>query len=104
MTSYRRGPRKVDLALEHARLTWAPATFLAEVQSAWPEVVGASIAKQATPVRVSSGVLTVSCAASVWAQELDLMGPAIIGRLQDRVHRGQVTKLRCVTVPVSDSA
>jgi hypothetical protein len=44
-------------------------------------------------------VLTVSCSASVWAQELDLMAPVIIEQLNSRLRRGEITRLRCVAVP-----
>jgi predicted nucleic acid-binding Zn ribbon protein len=76
----------------------APATVLAEVQRVWPQVVGASIAAQATPTAERGGVVTVSCSASVWAQELDLMGPQIVGRLNAQLARGSVRRLRCVAV------
>jgi predicted nucleic acid-binding Zn ribbon protein len=76
----------------------APGTLLAEVQRAWPEVVGASIAAQAAPTAERGGVVTVSCSASVWAHELDLMGPQIVGRLNGALGRGSVHRLRCVAV------
>jgi predicted nucleic acid-binding Zn ribbon protein len=43
-------------------------------------------------------VVTVSCAASVWAQELDLMAPQIIERLNAALDQGSVQRLRCVAV------
>jgi predicted nucleic acid-binding Zn ribbon protein len=76
----------------------APGTLLAELQRAWPQVVGASIAAQATPTAERGGVVTVSCSASVWAHELDLMGPQIVGRLNGALARGSVHRLRCVAV------
>ena len=36
---------------------------------------------------------------SVWAQELDLMAPAIIERLGQLVGPGRVSRLRCVALP-----
>jgi hypothetical protein len=44
-------------------------------------------------------VLTISCSASVWAQELDLMAPAILERLNASLQRGRIQRLRCVTAP-----
>ena len=41
-------------------------------------VVGESIASPGEPVSERGGVLTVSCSASVWAHELDLMAPDIL--------------------------
>jgi predicted nucleic acid-binding Zn ribbon protein len=75
----------------------APRTPLADVQRAWPEVVGPSIAAQAQPTAERGGVVTVSCSASVWAQELDLMSVAIVERLNEALPSGAVSRLRCVT-------
>ncbi len=69
---------------------------MAEIQRAWPTVVGAAIAAEAIPHSERAGVLTVRCSAAVWAQELDLMGPTIIARLNPELQRGQVTRLRCL--------
>ena len=51
------------------------------MQRAWHGAVGAAIAGEAQPTAERGGVVTVSCSASVWAQELDLMAPAILERL-----------------------
>ena len=76
----------------------APQTLLGEVQRAWPATVGTSIAAEAQPTAERGGVVTVSCAASVWAQELDLMAPQIIRRLNEALPAGGVTGLRGVAV------
>jgi predicted nucleic acid-binding Zn ribbon protein len=99
MTHWRRSPRRVGLALDGIRSELEPATLLGEVQRVWPEAVGAAIAAEAQPTAERGGVLTVSCSASVWAQELDLMGPAIVERLNEALSRGSVTRLRCVSMP-----
>jgi predicted nucleic acid-binding Zn ribbon protein len=77
----------------------APDTLLAEVQGVWRDAVGPAIAGEARPTSERSGVLTVSCSASVWAQELDLMAPAILEQLNSLLRRGRLTRLRCVAVP-----
>jgi predicted nucleic acid-binding Zn ribbon protein len=74
----------------------APQTVLGDVQRVWPEVVGPSIAAQAQPTAERGGVLTISCAASVWAQELDLMSVAILERLNAALASGVISRLRCV--------
>jgi predicted nucleic acid-binding Zn ribbon protein len=76
---------------------------LAEAQRVWPQVVGAAIAAEASPTRERGGVLTVSCSASVWAQELDLMGPTIVQRLNRVLGGDRVQRLRCVAVQESRS-
>jgi predicted nucleic acid-binding Zn ribbon protein len=85
-------------ALDALSAELAPATALASIQRAWPQVVGETIAGQAQPTAERGGVVTVSCAASVWAQELDLMAPQIIAGLNGAVGEGAVSRLRCVAV------
>jgi predicted nucleic acid-binding Zn ribbon protein len=101
MSPHRRSPRPLAFALEAIRDDLAPETLLADVQRAWPEAVGASVAAEARPTSERGGVLTVSCSAAVWAQELDLMAPAILERLNGLLKGGQIGRLRCVAVPPS---
>jgi predicted nucleic acid-binding Zn ribbon protein len=93
----RRAPRPLANALAPLQAALAPATLLAAVQRIWPEVAGEAIAREATPVAERGGVVTVACAASVWAQELDLMAPLLIAKLNAAIEVGEVRRLRCVT-------
>jgi predicted nucleic acid-binding Zn ribbon protein len=99
MTRSRRDPRPLALALERIQDELAPQTLLADVQRVWREVVGEAVAAQATPTSERGGVLTVSCSASVWAQELDLMGPSIVERLNAALEPAKIARLRCVATP-----
>lgn len=103
MSPYRRSPRAVALPLGAIRDELAPQTLLADVQRAWPGVVGATIAAEARPTAERGGMLTVACSASVWAQELDLMAPMILERLNASLRRGEISRLRCVAVPVREN-
>jgi predicted nucleic acid-binding Zn ribbon protein len=94
--TYRRAPHSLGGALGMLADELAPQTLLADVQRAWPTVVGPSIAAQAQPIAERGGVVTVSCSASVWAQELDLMAPQIIERLNGALTSAGVSRLRCV--------
>lgn len=98
MSPYRRSPRPLALALDAFAEELAPDTLLADVQRAWPAAVGASIAVEAQPSAERGGVVTISCSASVWAQELDLMAPQIIERLNGALRSGRVQRLRCVAL------
>jgi predicted nucleic acid-binding Zn ribbon protein len=98
MTYYRRAPRSLQFALDELTDDLAPGTPLAGVQRVWVATVGAAIAGQAKPTAERGGVVTVSCAASVWAQELDLMAPQIIERLNAALGQRAVNRLRCVAV------
>jgi predicted nucleic acid-binding Zn ribbon protein len=90
----RRGPRSVAHALERLTSELAPATLLAEVQRAWPQAAGDAIAAQSEPVSERAGVVTVACASSVWAQELDLLSERVVERLNERLGRPAVRGLR----------
>jgi predicted nucleic acid-binding Zn ribbon protein len=100
VTRHRRSPRSLSRALDDLRDSVAPDTVLAEVQRVWSQAVGPEIAAEATPTAERSGVLTVSCAASVWAQELDLMGPRILAQLNELLERPALERLRCISVPL----
>jgi predicted nucleic acid-binding Zn ribbon protein len=102
--SWRRSPRPLGLALGAIRDQWEPETLLAEVQRVWAHAVGPAIAAEARPSAERSGVLTVSCSAAVWAQELNLMTTAILEALNAGLRGGRIERLRCVTVPVEDRA
>ena len=100
MTTYRRSPRRLSLALDHIRDDLEPDTLLAEVQRAWPaRGRHGDRRRKRSPRRERGGVVTVSCSASVWAQELDLMAPAILERLNGALRTGRVSRLRCVALP-----
>jgi len=85
----RRGsrPHGFASAVRAARDRAAPATLLASVQRAWPEVAGPAIAAEAEPVSEREGVVRVSCRSAVWAAELDLMAPQLLDRLNQRLER-----------------
>jgi predicted nucleic acid-binding Zn ribbon protein len=98
MTRHRRSPRPLAFAFEAIADDLAPETLLADVQREWRRTVGESVAAQAQPTAERGGAVTVSCSASVWAQELDLMAPQIIEGLNARLSRGRVQRLRCLAV------
>lgn len=94
--THRRSPRSMEDAFSVLADELAPRTLLAEVQRAWAQAVGVAVAAQAQPTAERGGVLTVSCSASVWAQELDLMSEQIIARLNAALQGGAISRLRCV--------
>lgn len=93
----RLAPRPLSFALEGLKAELAPATTLARVQQVWEQVLGARIAQAGAPISEHDGVLTVVCADSVWAAELELMGPELVGRLNAVVGAESIHKLRCRT-------
>jgi predicted nucleic acid-binding Zn ribbon protein len=93
----RPGPRPLSNALDNVLPDVAPATLLAQVQAAWKEAAGDRMAAAATPVSERDGVVTVACESGVWAQELDLLAPDLLARLETALGARSVTKLRFVT-------
>ncbi len=52
---------------------------LAELTSAWPELVGETVARNAWPLRIGrDGTLHVAASSSTWAFELDRLGGEIL--------------------------
>jgi predicted nucleic acid-binding Zn ribbon protein len=90
-------PRPLSFALEGLTAALAPATSLARVQQVWEQALGARIAEAGNPISEHDGVLTVVCADSVWAAELELMGPELVGRLNTALGAETIRKLRCRT-------
>jgi predicted nucleic acid-binding Zn ribbon protein len=95
----RHQPRPVGQAISALADRLAPQTPLAEVQRVWEVAVGALVAAQAEPTGEREGVLVVTCSSAVWAQELDLMGPELVARLNAALGGDRVVSLRCQAAP-----
>jgi predicted nucleic acid-binding Zn ribbon protein len=93
----RSAPRRLSSALEGLTTTLAPASTLARVQEVWEQAAGAAIAAAAKPAAERNGVLTLACASAVWTQELDLMAPELLERLNTALGGELLHKLRCRT-------
>ena len=96
----RLAPRPLRRALEDALGQAVPAGLLARVQAVWPDVAGAVVAQESTPVSEREGTVTVACRSAVWAQELELLATDLAGRLNARLEADPagrpVTSLRFV--------
>ncbi|HEX4717112.1 MAG TPA: DUF721 domain-containing protein [Thermoleophilaceae bacterium] len=90
----RRAPERFADILRDAVDKAAPDTLLARVQAVWPEVAGAAITAEAVPSTEREGIVTVDCSGAVWAQELTLLEPELVGRLNDRLEGVQARSLR----------
>jgi predicted nucleic acid-binding Zn ribbon protein len=90
-------PRPLSTALQALTTTLAPATTLARVQEIWDRAVGPAIASAARPTGERNGILTVTCAAAVWAQELDLMAGELVLNLNAALGEEAIRELRCRT-------
>ena len=101
----RSAPRHLAVALDRLIQSAAPATVLARVQAVWPDVVGAAVAAEATPTSERAGRLTVTCRSATWANELALIGPDLVKRLNDALEPagpGPLRELRAHTARVGE--
>ena len=92
----RRAPEPFSDVLREAVGKAAPDTLLARVQALWPEVAGAAIAAESAPASEREGTVTVDCSGGVWAQELTLLAPDLVARLNGRLGGAKVRSLRFV--------
>jgi predicted nucleic acid-binding Zn ribbon protein len=93
----RASPRPFSAALADFSATLAPTTTLARVQAIWEQTAGPAIAEAARPTAERNGILTVTCNAAAWAQELDLMASELIPRLNAALDDEAIRELRCRT-------
>lgn len=93
----RRAPRPLTAALDGLTATLAPVTTLARVQQVWELATGPAIASAARPTGERDGVLTVTCDAAVWAQELHLMAGDLVPALNAAIGAEAIRELRCRT-------
>ena len=91
-------PRPASHAFERVLGDLAPATTLARVQGCWRAVAGEVVGEESEPVAERAGVVTVACRSAVWAQELALLAPDLVRRLNEALaedgSQGPVTELR----------
>ena len=92
----RAGPRPFDAALRDAARRVAPAGLLSRVQACWPDVAGPAVAAEASPVSEHGGTLTLNCHSAVWAQELELLAPQLLERLNAALAEGGAAPLRAL--------
>lgn len=90
----RRAPRPLSFALERVSATLEPATILARVQGCWADAVGDVVSSEARPVSERDGVVSVACRSSVWAQELELLGPELVEKVNAALGDDAVARLR----------
>jgi hypothetical protein len=79
----------------------ATASDVWQLAEAWSTALGARIASKATPLRLSRGELVVAVDEAVWRQELALLAPQIVARLNQALGRDVVQRLRLVAGDVA---
>jgi predicted nucleic acid-binding Zn ribbon protein len=59
--------------------------FLVALRKRWPEIAGPLVSRNALPLSLRNGVLTVVVRNHAWAQELQMSKPTMIGRIRETV-------------------
>ncbi len=59
----------------------------------WDEIVGKQIAARARPLRLRKGVLEIAVDHPVWMQQLQMMKPQILSKIQKKVPAAGITDL-----------
>lgn len=81
----------LDAFLESLRIPHV--AFLVALRKRWPEVAGPLVSRNAIPLSLRNGVLTVVVRNHAWAQELRMSKIPLIGRIRETVGE---------RIPVSD--
>jgi hypothetical protein len=66
------------------------------ISEAWPQALGEGIGSRAVPLRLTRGELLVSVPDAVWRQELSLLAPEIVARLNEALGAAVVQRLKLV--------
>lgn len=67
-----------------------------QIWGAWPQIVGESIARHATPIRMQETTLLVGVRDSVWLQELTMLRPQLLAKIHAVVDPALVTEIRLI--------
>lgn len=59
----------------------------------WAEIVGSEIAEHCRPDRYDDGQLWVQADSTAWATQLRLLAPNVVGKLNERLGDGTVTRI-----------
>ena len=73
---------------------WEEKLIEAKITDIWLEIVGESIAKNAKVIKLDDGVLTISTESSTWRNELRLRSDEIIDKLNKKINKDIIKKLK----------
>ncbi len=60
----------------------------------WKEIVGKRISEESMPVTVKRGILKVKVSSSAWMNELQMMKPELMERIEKRFGRNRIRDIR----------
>ena len=90
----------LDAFLESLRIPHV--AFLVSLRKRWPEIAGPLVSRNATPLSLRNGVLTIVVRNHAWAQELRMSKMPMIGRIREAVgERIPVSDIRFTVGPLA---
>lgn len=90
----------LDAFLESLRIPHV--AFLVSLRKRWREIAGATVSRNATPLSLRNGVLTIVARNHAWAQELRMSKTTIIGRIRETLgERIPVNDVRFTVGPLA---
>jgi hypothetical protein len=100
-----RYPRTIGESVLDELGRFGPAGAIGEVVAAWPDAVGAAIAREAWPARIArDGTLHVATSSSVWAYELTQLEETVLERLREALGETTPARLRFAAGRVPETA
>jgi len=67
----------------------------------WEKIVGEHIAARARPAWIKKNTLWLHVNAPVWSQEIQLIKPELLGKIQDRFPDTVIQDIRCLHKPAA---
>jgi hypothetical protein len=100
-----RYPRTIGESVLDELGRFGPAGAIGEVVAAWPDAVGAAIAREAWPARIARDrTLHVATSSSVWAYELTQLEETVLERLREALGETAPARLRFAAGRVPETA
>lgn len=75
----------------------SPVLNLLDLVKRWDEIVGPEISRQAMPLRIHSGTLTLQATHPTWANELQFMAPDLLEKIRHHCPQLPVKRLRFIS-------
>jgi hypothetical protein len=72
----------------------APHEPLLLLQAAWPDIVGAQVARNSRPARIGDGTLLITTRSSAWSHQLSLLADHVLHAVSARLPKVELKQLR----------
>lgn len=97
-------PRPFGAAIRDllAERGWEKQAAIGGVFGNWPQIVGKEVAEHTTPTAFEDGEVVIVADSSAWAQQVKLLAPTLVRRLNEELGDGTVRRVK-VRGPASSS-